>query len=248
MTGGEQQKATSGGGIALDPVIPRFCAQTGATLPLAWEFAWSPPYDEAVVHLTPPPDPRVFDRAVWPRLLLSDTRLSLRSTARLRHTPVPFLAEGGPVAVLFSTDPAVFVEVPGQVGDTLARGCTVAEIRRVWRQDPASVDHHLVGMVRYGLLHGGPSPEDLEQAQDAGSLVQEAWVEAVEQKDGGHVLAHTPTGNFVRTGAGAFQLWQAAGHEDGLVRDRLPAQLRRLADQLLSAGALRAVGRPEAAA
>ncbi|MFI8169121.1 DUF2087 domain-containing protein [Streptomyces sp. NPDC085931] len=41
----------------LDPVIPRFCAQTGASLPLAWEFAWADQPDEAVVRPTPPPCP-----------------------------------------------------------------------------------------------------------------------------------------------------------------------------------------------
>ncbi|GAA1377735.1 hypothetical protein [Streptomyces beijiangensis] len=230
---------------ALDPVIPRFCAQTGASLPLAWEFAWSPPPDEAVVRLTPPPDPRVLDRDTWPRRLAQDTRLSLSSGARLQHTPVPFLYEGGPVAVLFRTDPAAFVEVPGPVGDALVRGTTVAEVRRAWGRDAAAVDHKLVGMMRYGLLCCGPAPRDRRRTADAGSLVQEAWVEAVEREDGGHVLAHTATGNFLRTGEAAFRLWQWAGagdgDGDGIDRRQLPAQLHDVAGLLLSAGMLRAV-------
>ncbi|MFH9062987.1 hypothetical protein ACH4GM_17460 [Streptomyces coeruleorubidus] len=225
----------------LDPVIPRFCAQTGASLPLAWELAWSEQPDDAVVRLTPPPGPRAVDRATWPRRLSSGIRLGLASGVRLQNTPVPFLHNGGPVAVLFGQDPPAFAEVPEPVGDLLLRGTSVADVRREWEQAEEAVDHVLVGMMRFGLLSGDPSPPTRPEPEDARVLVQEAWVRAMERESGVHILAHTTTGTFLKVGAAALQLWRWAGHEDGIAFDRLPAKLHDVADRLLSAGMLRAV-------
>ncbi|MET9374557.1 hypothetical protein ABZX98_10460 [Streptomyces sp. NPDC002992] len=225
----------------LDPVIPRFCAQTGASLPLAWELAWSEQSDEAAVRLTPPPGPRAVDRATWPRRLSPGTVLRLPSGVRLQHTPVPFLDDGGPVAVLFGTDPPAFAEVPEPVGELLSRGASVADVRRAWGQEEGAVDHMMVGLMRCGLLSGDPSPVARQEPEGARMLVQEAWVRAVERESGVHVLAHTATGNFLKVGAAALRLWQWAGHEDGIAFDRLPAKLHEVADRLLSAGMLRAV-------
>jgi hypothetical protein len=225
----------------LDPVIPRFCAQTGASLPLAWELAWAEQPDDAVVRLTPPPGPREADRATWPRRLSPGIRLGLPSGVWLRNTPVPFLHDGGPVAVLFGQDPPAFAEVPEPVGELLSRGASVADVRTKWGQAEQDVDHLLVGMMRFGLLSGDPSPLVPQEPEEARVLVQEAWVRAREREPGVHVLAHTVTGNFLKVGAAALQLWRWAGHEDGIAFDRLPAKLRDVADRLLSAGMLRAV-------
>ncbi|MFJ8828181.1 hypothetical protein ACIREE_41500 [Streptomyces sp. NPDC102467] len=225
----------------LDPVIPRFCAQTGATLPLAWELAWSEQHDDAPVRLTPPPALRAIDRATWPRRLPAGLRLSLPPGVRIQNTPVPFLHAGGAVAVLFGTHPPAFAEVPELVGGLLLRGAMVADIRQVWGQPEETVDHVLVGMMRCGLLSNDVLHADRQESQGPRMLVQEAWVQAVKQQSGGHVLAHTPTGNFLKVGAAALQLWRWAGHEDGIVLDRLPPKLYDVADRLLSAGMLRAV-------
>ncbi|WP_329112942.1 hypothetical protein [Streptomyces sp. NBC_01465] len=167
--------------------------------------------------------------------------MSLAPTVQLQYTPVPFLRNGGAVAVVFGTDPSAFVEVPGPVGDALLRGSSVAHVRQVWGQEAATVDHKLIGMMRYGLLRGDAGPEERRQAEGARSLVQESWVQSMERDDGGAVLAHTPTGNFVRTGVAAFQLWQLARQGAGIDCVQLPAQLRDVADLLLSSGMFRAV-------
>ncbi|MFF3373667.1 hypothetical protein ACFYXF_12060 [Streptomyces sp. NPDC002680] len=231
----------SGRWTELDPVIPRFCAQTGASLPLAWELAWSEQPDDGAVRLIPPPGPRAVDRATWPRCLSPGIRLSLPSGVRLQNTPVPFLQDGGPVAVLFGTDPPAFAEVPETVGDLLLRGASVADVRQKWGQPAEAVDHVLVGMMRCGLLSGDTLPMAQQEPEGPRVLVQEAWVREVERESGVHVLAHTATGNFLKVGAAALQLWRWAGHEDGIVFDRLPAKLHEVADRLLSAGMLRAV-------
>lgn len=231
----------SGRRTELDPVIPRFCAQTGAPLPLAWELAWSEQPDDAAVRLTPPPGPRAVDHATWPRRLPPGIRLSLPSGVRLQNTPVPFLQDGEPVAVLFGTDPPAFAEVPEPVGDLLSRGATVADVRLRWGQAEGVVDHVLVGMMRCGLLSADTLPMAQQEPEGSRVLVQEAWVRAVERESGVHVLAHTVTGNFLQVGAAALQLWRWAGHEDGIVFDRLPVKLHDVADRLLSAGMLRAV-------
>jgi hypothetical protein len=231
----------SGRRIELDPVIPRFCAQTGASLPLAWELAWSERQDDAVIRLTPPPGTRTVDRATWPRRLSPANRLFLPSGVRLQNTPVPFLHDGGPVAVLFGTDPPAFAEVPEPVGDLLLRGASAAEVREAWGQAEEAADHLLVGMMRCGLVSGDPWPVAPQEPVGARVLVQEAWVRAVERTSGGHVLAHTVTGNFLKVGAAALHMWRWAGHEDGIAMDRLPEKLHDVADRLLSAGMLRAV-------
>jgi hypothetical protein len=228
-------------GTGLDPVIPRFCAQTGASLPLAWELAWSEQSEDAAVRLTPPPGAQAADRAVWPRRLSPGVRLSLPSGVRLRTTPVPFLHDGGPVAVLFGPGPPAFAEVPEPVGDLLLRGASVADVRQGWGEAAAAVDHGLVGLMRFGLLSGDPSPMAQQEPDGDRALVQEAWVRVVEREAGVHVLAHTVTGNFLKVGAAALQLWRWAGHEDGIAADQLPAKLHEVADRLLSAGMLRAV-------
>ncbi|MCT7354335.1 hypothetical protein N4P33_19575 [Streptomyces sp. 15-116A] len=231
----------SGRQIVLDPVIPRFCAQTGASLPLAWELAWSERPHEAVIRLTPPPDPPLLDRATWCRRLPAGTRLTLSSGVRRQNTPMPFLHDGGPVAVLFGTHPPAFVEVPEPVGDVLAQGATVAAIRRRWTQPDDVTDRLLVGMMRCGLLRGDPSPLLRQEPEGDDLLVQEAWVEVVEWEPGVHVLAHTATGTFLKVGAAALQLWRRAGNEDGIAFHRLPSRLHGVAERLLSSGMLRAV-------
>ncbi|AKJ15882.1 hypothetical protein ABB07_39500 (plasmid) [Streptomyces incarnatus] len=219
--------------LVLDPVVPRFCAQTGASLPLAWELAWTPHPDEPVVRLAPPPEPLLLDRGIWPRALPPDTVLAPARTARLSRTPVPFLGEGAPVAVLSCARPAVFAELPVAVGELLEGGASVAELRAAWGGADAAVDHLLVGLVRLGLLTGAPAaPNDAPRA-----LVREAWVTNARDD----ILAHTPTGNFLRVGTAALALWQLAGTGPGVAGDDVPDRLRDVADRLLSAGMLRAV-------
>ncbi|MEU6378566.1 hypothetical protein [Streptomyces sp. NPDC046909] len=241
----------------VDPVIPRYCAQTGAALPLAWEFAWSERSGAAPVRLTPPPPPREVDRATWPRRLDPGARIGVPPGVRLDHTPVPFLNDpphdsphdfrhdlphdGGPVAVLFGTDPAAFVEVPEAVGALLPSGPSVADVRRAWGRETGAVDHALVGLLRFGLLSGGPAPLDRPEQRHARVPVQEAWVRATEPESGVHVLAHTPTGAFLRVGTAALGLWRQAGERHGVRYDRLPGKLHPVADRMLSAGMLRAV-------
>ncbi|GAA4320356.1 hypothetical protein GCM10023086_44650 [Streptomyces venetus] len=227
--------------IELDPVIPRFCAQTGAPLPLAWELAWSEQQDDTVVRLTPPPGPRTVDRATWPRRLPPETGLRLPSGVRLQKTPVPFLDGEGPVAVLFRKDPPAFAEVPEPVGDLLLHGASVADVRQAWGEAEEVADHHVVGMMRCGLVSGDTVHAARQEPEGARALVQEAWVRAVERESGAHVLAHTATGNFLKVGTAALQLWRWAGHGDGIPVDRLPAKLHDVADRLLSAGMLRSV-------
>lgn len=225
----------------LDPVVPRFCAQTGASLPLAWELAWSEQQGDAPVRLTAPPGLRALDHAIWPRRLSPGIRLSLPSGVRLQNTPVPFLREGGPVAVLFGTHPPAFVEVPEPIGDLLLRGASVADVRQGWGRAEEAVDHLLVGMMRYGLLSGDTLPTAQQELEGPRVLVQEAWTQTVERESGVHILAHTATGNFLKVGAAALHLWKWAGHEGGFALDQLPAKLYDVADRLLSAGMLRAV-------
>ncbi|MGW0424003.1 hypothetical protein [Streptomyces sp. NPDC003015] len=229
--------------ILLDPVIPRFCAQTGASLPLAWELAWSQ-QDQAqdtVISLVPPPAPREIDRLVWPRLLSAGTGLRLPRSVRVQWTPVPFVRDGGPVTALFGTDLPAFAEVPEPVGELLAGATSVAAVRDAWGQPEEAVDHLLVGLLRLGLLNADPSPVAVQEEQGGRLLVQEAWVEAVERDPGAHILASIPTGNFLKVGNVALRLWQCAGSGDGIPASSLPSPLHDVADQMLSAGMLRAV-------
>ncbi|MET9450056.1 hypothetical protein [Streptomyces cinerochromogenes] len=239
--------------ILLDPVLPRFCAQTGASLPLAWELAWSQ-QDQAqdnVLGLTPPPAPRETDRLVWPRRLPPGTGLRLPGNVRVEQTPVSFVRDGGPVTALFGPDLPAFAEVPRPVGELLQRGTSVAAVRDLWGTseeaaghllaDDVVVDHFLVGLLRLGLLHADPSPVAVRPGAAGRFLVQEAWTEAVERDPGEHFLASVPTGNFLKVGAAALRLWQCAGSGDGIPAGSLPAPLTDAADRMLSAGLLRAV-------
>ncbi|MFF0017431.1 hypothetical protein [Streptomyces sp. NPDC005374] len=228
---------------ALDPVVPRFCAQTGASLPLAWELAWSP-QDQAqdtVLRLTPPPAPRQVDSLVWPGRLSAGTGLRLPHGVRVQRTPVPFVGDGGPVAALFGTDLPAFAEVPEAVGALLAHGTSVAAVRERWGQREEAVDHLLVGLLRLGLLDADPAPVAGPEGPDHQLLVREAWTEAVEREPGVHVLASLSTGNFLKVGKAAHHLWRCAGSGDGIPFASLPAPLHAAARQMLSAGMLRAV-------
>ncbi|MES9525396.1 hypothetical protein [Streptomyces capoamus] len=229
--------------ILLDPVLPRFCAQTGASLPLAWELAWS--YQEraqdTVIGLAPPPAPRETDRLVWPRRLPSGTGLRLPVNVRIEQTPVPFVRDGGPVTALFGPDLPAFAEVPRPVGELLVRGTSVTAVRERWGTSGEAVDHLLVGLLRLGLVHADPPPVAKRPGPGGRLLVQEAWTEAVERGQGVHFLASVPTGNFLKVGEAALRLWQCAGSGDGIPAGSLPAPLTDAADRMLSAGLLRAV-------
>ncbi|MGX1562685.1 hypothetical protein [Streptomyces sp. NPDC055506] len=143
--------------------------------------------------------------------------------------------------MLFGTDPPAFAEVPEPVGELLLHGTSVADVRQAWGQTEGVADHLLVGMMRCGLVSGDTLPTAQQAPESARVLVQEAWVSVVEPESGVHVLAHTATGNCLKVGAAVLQLWRWAGHEDGVAIDRLPAKLRDAADQLMTAGMLRAV-------
>ncbi|KNE83096.1 MULTISPECIES: hypothetical protein [Streptomyces] len=230
---------------ALDPLVPRFCAHSGAPLPFAWELAWSDPTSPDVVRLVPTGAPAPLARGPWPRALHLDTRLSLRSGVRLQRTPVPFLRRGKPVAVLFGTAPPAFVEVPEAVGDSLAAGTSVAAAKELWDQPPQTVDHLLVGMVRLGLLHAPlPAPAAPGTRRGGQLLLPEGWVDVRRRSPegrapGDHVLTSTATGHFLRIGQAAWRVWQACGA--GVHSDRLSGKLRPLTERLLDAGMLRAV-------
>ncbi|MFG2112855.1 hypothetical protein ACGFRB_09480 [Streptomyces sp. NPDC048718] len=243
---------------ALDPVIPRFCAQTGASLPLAWELAWSEPdrTGETVLRLAPPPAPRELDRLVWPRRLPAGVVLRTPRGVRVQETPVPFLEDGDAVTVLFGTEPPAFAEVPRPVGALLAEGATAAAVRERWGGDEEAVDHLLVGLLRLGLLASDPAPGTADVLAAASAdpangplLVREAWTRAVEREPGTRVLAALPTGNFLKVGEAALRLWRGAGTgtgagagtDGGVPYGSLPERLHALADRMLLAGMLRAV-------
>lgn len=233
-------------GLILDPVLPMYCAQTGASLPLAWELAWSRPVSDRPVRLVPPAPAPPLDTSAWPRTLAGDAEVVLPPAVRMTRTPQPFLERGDPVTVLFGVEPPAFVELPVAVGAALASETTVSAVRDRWGQPQRWVDHRLVGMARLGLLHLAslpePAPEGRERPRRA--LVQEAWTRSLERRSGEHVLANSATGTFLKTGPAARALWERAGEEDGVDEAALPERIRPVARTLLTGGLLRAVRTP----
>ncbi|GGN90284.1 hypothetical protein GCM10010112_75540 [Actinoplanes lobatus] len=218
--------------MRVDAVQPRFCAHTGATVPMAWEYAWGEPTTEAEVRLVAVRPGPVLDRDVWPRALGPRRRIRLGSGVTVHPEGPPFLRgldQPDRVTALFRASGPVLVEVPTPVAEAIRAGGTAQEVAAGWSGDGTT---GLVGLLRLGIIEVSPAATVGEGAH----AIQENWTVAAPE-----TLINAAVGTSVRATPALLALWSAAGRGDGLPLAGLPPKIRSAVDDLARQGILRLV-------
>ena len=226
-------------------MVPRFCAYTGVTIPLAWEFAWSAPTSENVRRLLSPSPPPPVGWTPCPSDLAASVELQLcpairvarRSTSFHRHRPA------GDLIALYRADQPALVELPAVIADALLRKSAAEQLYALWTEidgtSRADASHLLIGLYRFGFVTGSLG----EEAAPASMIIREAWTDRNEAADAS-VISNRVTGGFARLGPGSTKLWTLleAGH--ALPLAALVGKASVAARQLVEGGFARAVYSP----
>lgn len=221
----------------------RFCANSGASIPQAWEFAWCAE-GSAVTRIAVPVAPLPVDARAWPQTPDMTAQVRLASTVQCRETPVGFAWDSdGPRTALYLPSHQRLVELPSRVAELLRSGVAVPDLMAEWTVDeePTGAPTRAVALARFGFIVGhGLSPRPPRPGRSW--CVQEPWTVSAEHRKGHAVLSSTVTGTLLRPGAAAAALWERC--REGVPLDSVSAQERSALDALAAGGLTRWTERP----